>query len=203
MTKELVFPILIIGLIITLIVLLLVQFVQSKKNKKQNDASDETSDTQSRDEDDGSPAGIGVPDVLFTAMPAGMAYKKALRSFHMSLHKIVTKYDVTEESLAELSEKDINKLFSICKKNILAFKKIRELEKKNELTCVENVPSYKYLSYIYVHRDDYQLAMYACATALKLNACNPEGKKEMIDRINTLSEKSDLEIPDNIQELMI
>ena len=183
--------------IILIIVLLIIQNFEKKKKRKLSALSEEENIDISEPIDN-----IGVPSVLYTYLPSGLTYVKTLRSFHLSQNKIKTKYDLTKEAIFALPKKESDELFSLCRKNIIAFKRIRDLEKDDKITCVDGVPAYEYLSYIYEKRDNHQYAMYTCATAIKLCACTPKSKMFMVDRIKSLSEESNLEIPDSIQELL-
>ena len=197
MLGNIIFIIIISGCIIAIIVLLIIQYLEKKKKKELAELAGEVYEESNEPIEN-----VGVPNVLYTYLPSGMTYKKTLRSFHMSMHKIKTKYKLSKEDISALPKSEQEELFSLCKKNIIAFKRVRELENDDKLTTVEGVPAYEYLSYIYEIRGDYQYAMYTCATAIKLNACTPDGKREMIDRIHVLSDEGDLEIPDNIKELI-
>lgn len=198
MLSNIVFIVIFFGCLLAMVVLLIIQRMQNKKKQELANTTGEDISSEEQSSDT-----VALPNILFhSAMPSALSYRKVLRSFHMSLHKIRTNYNLNEEDFKNMSTKEIDTLYDLCRKNIFSFQRIRELEKNTEYTCVDNVPSYRYLSYIYLTRDDYKNAIYACATALKLNACDEEGKKYMIDRIIRLADEGDFEIPENVQELI-
>ena len=174
--------------LLTIVVLLIVQGYQKKKGVFKQSTSNV-------------PDELGMNLLFSSAIPNRPFYLFALQSYTSSLSKLNNIYSSANEDLTSLSKEDLDNMYDLCAKNIKAFKMVRQMKKKIAETGTENLPTYKYLSMIFVIRGEYDNAINACATAISMNTCDDAEKIKMKDRIYELAEEGHLEISDKIKEL--
>lgn len=186
MIGNLVFIFFVSGCLIAIVILLIIQFIQSRKNI----ASQDNESTPEKD------------SLSEKTMSQSLSYKKTMRSYYLTLNKIEKIYSSANANLSSLTEKQLTSFYNLCSKNVFSFQRIREMEKESNSRTVENVPAYKYLSELYVIKNDYGNAINACATALQLEACDDSEKQNIKERIILLAEKGDYKLTDAIIELL-
>ena len=181
---RLLFIIVFSGLIVVLITLIIIRVYESKKY----------------------PIKMSDDDIVtppsYKMITIGYAFRHTMRTYRHTLNKINAICLPLDEDFSSLSENQIIELYSLCRKNIYAYQKRFALDRANEQTVEENVPAYKYISIIYEMDEDYENAIYACRTALKLSACKDKEKEKMVERIIRLSKEGNIELSEEVQGLI-